>query len=194
MVFIWHPDKHQANEQARLIAEEECKKINQAYEIVCEAISNGSFYESRYETDPPKEDTEDDLGVSEEDIRRARESYYKKYRKKKISNKGKLKILCLCVYATVLIPVLLSGLAIRSFTIYTLFSGKYALDKFADTLFCPLFLLLVYLLPVLSHFVLCFTKINEIRNNRQSYTSFSLASSFYNLKSVLKSVFGKIRK
>ena len=139
MMFIWHPDKHQSNEQVRLIAEEECKKINQAYEIICKVISNGKFYESRYKQDPTKEDPKDDLGVSEENIRNARELYYKKYRKNKISNKGKLKILCLCGYATVLTPILLSGFTITSATTYTLFSGKYALDKFADTFFALCF-------------------------------------------------------
>ena len=54
MMFIWHPDKHQANEQSRLIAEEETKKINQAYEIICEAILDGSINQSRYEPNPPK--------------------------------------------------------------------------------------------------------------------------------------------
>ena len=54
LVFIWHPDKHQSNESARLIAEEKCKKINEAYDIMREAILNGSINQNRYKPEEKK--------------------------------------------------------------------------------------------------------------------------------------------
>lgn len=44
LIFIWHPDKHQANANAQKRALQKTKQINEAYDYLCEHLKNNLEY------------------------------------------------------------------------------------------------------------------------------------------------------
>ncbi len=76
MLAVWHPDKHMGNERLRRKAEEQSKRINEAYDILKRYLKDGDIPRSR-----PRPSTQSQKQESQQQTRRPRPRPSKQSRK-----------------------------------------------------------------------------------------------------------------